>query len=520
MVNSSSTLLGLGLVTDLWDRAYLSLKIDSKTKSLTEDYKKIILEDANSGGNSASELQAYFDAGSLAGVNKCRMSRLESNLNRAVNCVIWAKDFVSSAVSSEPHASLAWAEICVLLPQRDAAVRAIELATDIICRSRIIDNIYITSPQNSGLRDLKKAFEARRIKLYAKILELEARLTGEYLDSEKLSACFEEMKIYFDQVTKQMSILEEQDKALRTTQIEWREMDELRVESQEVSEVLNCISNIPYAEHHNFNREKRIDGTGDWLFGTGKKPQFSQWHDADRSSILWLLGGIRLTEPRSKVIDLLLAPPNKAQYCAYFYCERDGHERSAPIDIVRSIPRQLCQDSAKLCILKPVKDAYDARKRDGFAAGKFTIEECTRLIIAISAIISSITVVIDAVDECDSAKRWELLEFLSKISSNAVSLVKIFLSSRSDENIQSSLPESVNLYLDIEDNRDDIEVFIREKINSVSLTRLPSLLGVPVSKELKKTIFNTLLEQAHGMLVEYHQDSRNLETKIVLGSVG
>ncbi len=36
--------------------------------------------------------------------------------DKAVKIVVAAKDFVSSAVSSEPHAALAWAGVCVFLP--------------------------------------------------------------------------------------------------------------------------------------------------------------------------------------------------------------------------------------------------------------------------------------------------------------------------------------------------------------------------------------------------------------------
>lgn len=212
--------------------------------------------------------------------------------------------------------------------QRDATVRAIELATNIMCRSRVIDNVYNTSIQNSDFRDLKKAFETKRIKPYAKILELGARLVYQYsdnklirigkdivrrndwaaiveeikslatlsdedrvLDSEKLSVGFDEMKIDFDQATKRLSKLEEQNKAQHEAQIEWRKMDELRVKNQEISEVLSWISSVPYAGHQNFNQEKRLDGSRVWLFGTEKKPQFSEWRDTGTSSILWLLGG-------------------------------------------------------------------------------------------------------------------------------------------------------------------------------------------------------------------------------------
>lgn len=36
--------------------------------------------------------------------------------NKAVKIMVAAKDFVSSAVSAEPHAALAWAGVCLFLP--------------------------------------------------------------------------------------------------------------------------------------------------------------------------------------------------------------------------------------------------------------------------------------------------------------------------------------------------------------------------------------------------------------------
>jgi hypothetical protein len=43
---------------------------------------------------------------------------LRDHVNRIIRVVIAAKDFVSTAVSAEPHAALAWAGVCVLLPVR------------------------------------------------------------------------------------------------------------------------------------------------------------------------------------------------------------------------------------------------------------------------------------------------------------------------------------------------------------------------------------------------------------------
>lgn len=87
--------------------------------------------------------------------------------DKAVNAVLLVNDVVSPALSSEPHAAIAWAGICVLLPvcirfvamlymillivtqflvnstqQRDADVQGIATITVIICRSKVVGSVY------------------------------------------------------------------------------------------------------------------------------------------------------------------------------------------------------------------------------------------------------------------------------------------------------------------------------------------------------------------------------------------
>ena len=45
-----------------------------------------------------------------------QLIKVQAGADRVVKFVMFAKDFVSSAVSIEPHAALAWAGICVFLP--------------------------------------------------------------------------------------------------------------------------------------------------------------------------------------------------------------------------------------------------------------------------------------------------------------------------------------------------------------------------------------------------------------------
>jgi len=91
----------LSLLNDEDDSPTGSIAVLDKEKQLSELIVKRlqIVEDARwkfEIGNQTIEVKAQVD--------------------RIVKTVIFAKDFVSSAVSSDPHAALAWAGVCVLMP--------------------------------------------------------------------------------------------------------------------------------------------------------------------------------------------------------------------------------------------------------------------------------------------------------------------------------------------------------------------------------------------------------------------
>jgi ankyrin repeat domain-containing protein 50 len=121
---------------DLWDLAYERLKNDKEKSLLVEKCERIILEDSTSGSVAPS---IAHDASSTEGRER-QMSKVvqdkfqavqdarwkfaifskeievREQFDRAVGAVTWAKDFITQAVSPDPHAALAWAGVCVLLP--------------------------------------------------------------------------------------------------------------------------------------------------------------------------------------------------------------------------------------------------------------------------------------------------------------------------------------------------------------------------------------------------------------------
>ncbi|RDW77538.1 hypothetical protein BP6252_05591 [Coleophoma cylindrospora] len=566
---------------DLWDEAYSTLARNPDLSGLLRDYEAIILQDAAGGADkvSALELQAYYDAELsskreqmervLARKSQALQdSRLKVKFapgkeievgkyfDKAIGGVLWAKDFVSSAVSAEPHAALAWAGL-LLNPaqQRDAAIEAVATIADIVRRSKVIDSVYRdTSASEADLRALKKEFEAKRVKLYASILEVEAQLICQFsqrkimrwakdvimlrpwptmvadikklealsdddrkvLDSEKLNAGFARLDSGLEVILRQMKISGAENKKAHEQQQSWRETDEQRINEAETGRILAWISGVPFEEHHKYNCKKRLPGTGAWLFDVVRQPIFNKWlaegkaakvsvhADAgsdSASSIMWLLGGIGVgkTTLMSNVIEKILSLPKSDSVCAYFYCERGGLERSAPIDIFRCITRQLAFDPITHCVRAPVLREYELRKKKQFAAGKFSIEECVNLILEMIPTMPPTTIIIDAIDECDSDQRWQLLESVATISSTCTENFKMLLSSRTDEGLDNSIEGAMNLYLDIADNKRDIENFIDDGVIKVSRSRLRTLLRGNVSDDLKKAISDTLKDQAQGM---------------------
>lgn len=134
---------------DLWKKAYRNL-YDENPKLVTA-YLNIVLKDQagdpSSDGNDngtgrglaqadAAEVDAYlkldkdqvcsFLAAKVEGAHSAQIRfkvrekevviDIQEQVDRIVKGIICAKDFIGATLSNEPHAALAWAGVCVVLP--------------------------------------------------------------------------------------------------------------------------------------------------------------------------------------------------------------------------------------------------------------------------------------------------------------------------------------------------------------------------------------------------------------------
>ena len=185
----------------------------------------------------------------------------------------------------------------------------------------------------------------------------------------------------------------------------------------------------------------------------------------------------------------------------YFYCQRNSAEpeRSDPEAILRSLVRQMSCLRPGGALLQPVRESYNARKEEGFAAGSLDSHDCTALILEMTKDRLMTTVVIDALDECDPDKRDILLEALSRIVTESAGLVKIFISSRDDGDIVLHLGECPNLKIQASHNQDDITKYVNSEVRKV--IRSKKWRSGKVDEELEQEIKCALIGKAQGMSV-------------------
>ncbi|MCJ1360834.1 MAG: hypothetical protein MMC33_010843, partial [Icmadophila ericetorum] len=107
------------------------------------------------------------------------------------------------------------------------------------------------------------------------------------------------------------------------------------------------------------------------------------------------------------------------------------------------------------------------------------------------------TIVIDALDECIPACRYEILKTLDNIIQKSASLVKVFVSSRDDNDIVCRLNDSPNVIIHASDNGKDIERFIHFEVEKGIKDK--RMLRGDISDELKNRIITTLAKGAKGM---------------------
>ena len=92
------------------------------------------------------------------------------------------------------------------------------------------------------------------------------------------------------------------------------------------------------------------------------------------------------------------------------------------------------------------------------------MEESQTVLADLFQLFPQITLVVDALDECDKKTRSHFVDILERLIAESSMPVKIFLSSRRDRDIKHRFEDGPNLEIKAIDNQDDISMFAKQEI--------------------------------------------------------
>ncbi|KAE8375243.1 hypothetical protein BDV26DRAFT_268341 [Aspergillus bertholletiae] len=255
-------------------------------------------------------------------------------------------------------------------------------------------------------------------------------------------------------------------------------------------DVLRWISDIPSEDHHTMARTGRAANTGGWFF---KQREFQDWQSSKDSSIFWLHGipGTGKTKLVSRVIDELLQI--QGQRLAYFYCNRSEELRRKPKEILRSFVKQLSIAEDQTVTHTSLLQIYNDKRRRGFLSKGLSLEESEALLAQLISTYPKTILIVDALDEIEEVSRQRLISYFSRLVEQIQSL-KIFVSSRRNEDIASRLKTKASVGINATNSQDDIVKFVSKEIEENEKNRTS-----PISAELKSDIVRVLLDKSRGM---------------------
>ncbi|CEN61006.1 hypothetical protein ASPCAL07675 [Aspergillus calidoustus] len=526
-------------IVDRWQQAF---------DSLSEDKQKILRElgfDKPKSANVASNITELIDA-----VNEkqeeCERKFWKLNVggkeivfrDYTTSIVGWLEKAGDIAIQfAPPQASLPWDLIKSLMKipvneseQMCALLATTERIVRITSRGQVYEQVYLPTEPGVEMQSIQKQLEGALLQIYTTSLELLAD-SGKLLDSNTARRTIEAI-VNPGKFQGQLSGLKEDEEELlldvqacevqRSSDADNTMIDMLKTfndpivridegvahllahmnESDRI-EMLEWISPVPFGKHHDGVSEDRTPGTGDWLL---THEDFRKWETKNSSLLFWLQGspGTGKTYLTSAVIDQIRAQvATKNEGFAFFYCRKGDESRSQPQSILQSFVRQLSTNAnSPESVQIKLRDAVKEAREKGT---NFRFQQCKEQILASLNIYAKSTLVIDALDECESDTRDELIEALNSFIQDSEKPVKIFISSRPDPAIASELEGSPNIGIQAGDNQDDIRKYLDIELDKVSKK-------VAVLKRMKEEIMAKLLERAQGMfqwaVLQVHQLSK------------
>ena len=140
---------------------------------------------------------------------------------------------------------------------------------------------------------------------------------------------------------------------------------------------------------------------------------------------------------------------------------------------------------------------FEKEKKSGHPSTSLDFRETRRYFEGAISRCGDLFIVVDALDECETAERDEVTTFLSSLLERGEDRVKILITSRPEDDLSLAFDGQASYRIDVNDTANDIEPFVANRVDQLVQSR--KLLRGGVSPQLRSEIIDTLNRKADGM---------------------
>ena len=217
--------------------------------------------------------------------------------------------------------------------------------------------------------------------------------------------------------------------------------------------ILDWICQRDYHEQHRDYIDRHQTDTGEWFL---QDPKFQDWMQSDESTLFCPgIPGAGKTIMAALVIDRLLRSEHEAQRPVVFmYCNYKQQDEQSIRHILSSMLRQVVDVQRETH--QAVQDFYAKN-------GTPSMTEVEEILIAVSKDLLGLTVVVDALDECETKTRHDLLSIVQALRQQRK--VRLLATSRDLPEIKSHATLTNKPILEVRASNQDLEKYVMSRVS-------------------------------------------------------
>ncbi|KAI0142654.1 hypothetical protein GGR57DRAFT_486108 [Xylariaceae sp. FL1272] len=281
--------------------------------------------------------------------------------------------------------------------------------------------------------------------------------------------------------------------ALRSSVEAQQQLLEESKENDTRQDILNWISPEEYQRKHVIQKQVNVQAsrtaeTGSWFL---EHPLYLQWKRRESAENLLCCPGIQGSGKTilvsAAIDDVLKFAENDRMQVGYVYFDYQYQEDQTPAVIFNSLLRQLVEALPR--IPASVQDVFKAKSS---SKGSLSVLECERLISELARDTGPCYLILDALDESDSAKcRSEIISSIIRLRATAE--IRILVTSRPHtENVDVAFADGVQLSITARD--EDIRTHLRQELDKQRAMQV-------VDDDFACELLESLLRRADGMFL-------------------